>query len=176
MLHPAFLVALALALFPAPAAAQETGQTIRRGKLVDHDYGFALERPSLRWQLASEEEIKKIVPDAVAGMHSLPKIYGVVIVERLQSPDLARFADHLIDGMPLEGKRVVSRSDGELLERKVIRRVGATDRSTASWRRGRAGERRSSRPRRFDGTQLAPCSEPPPARKLLSVFGEHTDE
>lgn len=56
---------------------------------IDHEgFRFRLDPPGKDWKLMRKEDIRRMVPDAVAGATSSDGLFGAVIVERLPGIDL----------------------------------------------------------------------------------------
>ena len=112
------------ALWARPVVAQTderaSGQVVEGERLVDNDYAFALERPDESWSLLHEDEVRTMVPDAVAGMMRAPLTWSCVIVERVPDLDLDAYADYLIGTMELQDVRVVERVAAELDGRPAV--------------------------------------------------------
>lgn len=77
--------------------------------LVDDDYRFELAWPGPGWKLTREADVRKLVPDAVAGALNGEALFGAIIVESAPGAVLGEFTDLLVEQMPLEDKTVESR-------------------------------------------------------------------
>lgn len=78
--------------------------------LVDDDYRFELAWPGAGWKIMHEADIRKLVPDAVAGVINGEALFGAIIVESAPGAVLEEFTDLLVEQMPLEDKHVESRA------------------------------------------------------------------
>jgi len=88
-------------------AACSLSSLLPREKLEDEDYRFRLEQPNRRWEMMSEEEVQRIVPDASAGMmNEHAKLVAVVIVEQAPAEQLEPLVRSIVEGAPLEKKSV----------------------------------------------------------------------
>ncbi|MDX2092592.1 MAG: hypothetical protein SFX73_32305 [Kofleriaceae bacterium] len=74
--------------------------------LVDEDYRFEIAWPGDGWKLTREADIRKLVPDAVAGAMDGDALFGAIIVEVAPGSTATEFADLLIEQLPIEGKTV----------------------------------------------------------------------
>jgi hypothetical protein len=75
--------------------------------IVDEDYRFRIEHPGAGWKLLDEDEVRHLVPDAVAGaMGPKGAVYGVVIVEAAPGVELESWSQLTIDSMTLEDREV----------------------------------------------------------------------
>ena len=86
---------LFLLLLSGLAAAQEGGVT-------DEDYRFRISPPGAGWRVLDETQVKRVLPDAVAGGMHDKGFFGVVIAEAAPGVDLEAMARMILDNMPLE--------------------------------------------------------------------------
>ena len=99
------LAGLLATLAASPAIARDD-------VIVDEDYRFELRQPT-GWTLLREADVRKIVPDAIAGarMPTSPSAHGVIIVERVPKEDMDWYAGLILGNLPLENKRMIRQED-----------------------------------------------------------------
>jgi hypothetical protein len=73
--------------------------------LVDEDYRFRLRWPGKGWKVLREADARHLSADAIGGLSS-GNTNAIVIVEQVPGAELERFADVVIDNMPLENKQI----------------------------------------------------------------------
>lgn len=86
--------------------ADPDGDAERADPIVDEDYRFRIDPPGHGWRLLTGDDVRQIVPDAIAGATNEPHLWGVVIAEAVHSVDLEELARLVLDNMPLENKDV----------------------------------------------------------------------
>ncbi len=99
------VLVVALALFSL-AGLGRAQQVVESDAIVDHDFSFRLEKRDDTWRLLGEEDVRKIVPDALAGGTSLGGVWGAIIAETAFTSDVKEYAEVLLSGMELENKVV----------------------------------------------------------------------
>jgi hypothetical protein len=92
--------------------------------IVDQDYRFRFESPGRGWKLLSEAEARRMVPDAIAGASQTglgsKSQFAVIIVERY-SGDLDSYVQLLVDGSPLEEKKLEACESLKFQQHNAIR-------------------------------------------------------
>ncbi|HUS65127.1 MAG TPA: hypothetical protein VMZ28_11315 [Kofleriaceae bacterium] len=113
---------IAVAVAVAVAAAlggcdkkQETGNKVTvsseptaKDPIVDEDYRFKLAWPGSGWKILRERDIRRVSPDAVAGLTN-DKVWGAVIVEQAPGMELDAFGKLIIDQLAVEQRAEVRR-------------------------------------------------------------------
>jgi len=93
--------------------------------IVDPDYQFQLSVPGPGWRLLPEKEMRRLLPDAVAGAsesgHGLADRYGAVIVEVYSGDKPRQLAELLVANMPVEDRQLVSMVDTVFAEQPAVR-------------------------------------------------------
>lgn len=89
--------------------------------LVDEDYRFRIRWPGVGWKLISEQDMRQISPDAIAGVVSDKHVWGAIIVERFSGGDISAFAKLIIDNIPLEGKVIEAEEKVEFAGKQAQR-------------------------------------------------------
>lgn len=74
--------------------------------ITDDDYRFRLAWPGKGWKLLGERDVRKLAPDAVAGMSRGGEVFGAIIVEEAPGLELEAFARLVVETMQLEDKSV----------------------------------------------------------------------
>jgi hypothetical protein len=91
--------------------------------IVDEDYRFRLDWPGEGWKLLGEEDARKLLPSAVAGVYKDGWLFGVVIVEQADVVDIDAFFETIVESMPLEDKHLVERESVQFVGRRAVRFV-----------------------------------------------------
>ncbi len=93
--------------------------------IVDPDYQFRLAVPGPGWRLLPEKEMRRLLPDAVAGAsesgHGLTDRYGAVIVESYSGDKPRQLAELLVSNMPVEDRQLVSMVDTVFEKEPAVR-------------------------------------------------------
>lgn len=105
--------------------------------MIDEDYRFKLDWPGTGWKLMTEQEIRKLSPDAVAGaIHPTDRIYGAIIVESAGNSELSQLARAIADNRPVEGAEFTDFEEIQLAGKPAIRfgMEGRAEGSPSTWR------------------------------------------
>lgn len=89
-----------------PSKVTSTSTDDATQPLVDEDYRFEISWPGKGWKITREADIRKLVPDAVAGAINGDALFGAIIIEAAPGATAKEFADLLIEQLPVEGKSV----------------------------------------------------------------------
>jgi hypothetical protein len=90
---------------PQPPASDYSPTTTAK-PIVDTDYHFRLSPPGGEWRLMGESEIRKMVPDALAGAIHPQGMFGVVVVEPAPGVAADELAAVVAENMDLEDKQI----------------------------------------------------------------------
>jgi hypothetical protein len=89
--------------------------------IVDEDYRFRMDWPGTGWKLLREKDVKRLLPDAVAGAMYQNKAFGAIVVESAPGVDLEAFTRLISENMLLEEKSVDEFENVKLDGRDAIR-------------------------------------------------------
>ena len=114
-----------LFLFSILGCNKLLSHTVGPEPLVDADYQFRLAAPGPGWKLLPQKEIRRLVPDSVAGAaesgHGVADRHGAVIVEVYSGDKPRELAELLLGNMTLEDKKTVSMVDVEFEKKPAVR-------------------------------------------------------
>lgn len=96
--------------------------------IVDEEYRFRLDHPGDGWKLLHERDIRKIVPDAIAGgANGEAKTFGAIIVERAPGVPLEQAAELIFSAAQSPSSTVESLNDLEFSGTKAKRSQFVTE-------------------------------------------------
>ncbi|MCH9685725.1 MAG: hypothetical protein K0V04_30110, partial [Deltaproteobacteria bacterium] len=105
-------IAVVLGLSAFGCKKEQDDPTVQRRKVtaestydatetIEHEgYRFRLALPGPSWKLLRKQDIRRMVPDAVAGAASREGLFGSVIIERLPGVELAKAVDMVNGQLP----------------------------------------------------------------------------
>ncbi|MFT7617338.1 MAG: hypothetical protein ACI97A_000974 [Planctomycetota bacterium] len=114
----AVLIATCVPLF----CQVQSGQTLKKNILTDHDFKFQLRGPKSA-QVLDAKAAQQIVPDSQGGMVLESDIYSVVVIERAPGGDASTWSDTIVGQLGLENKVVESRTKVKFAGRDAVKTI-----------------------------------------------------